>query len=250
VVLEGIVIAPRWSVASGSVVGVVVQLFVLELLSQAKAVLHLMLGILVERARAVEDLLVLLVIVALGARFINVGDDVVWPAAVILTRLGSFWPITAAVPMMTAVVIAVVVVAPVVGAIVAAASWAMSARILVEVHLGFLGVDVLVGGRDHLANPRRRLAVELGSEIAVMESLNEGGDYLNFHDVWNRIPHLRKASDVATEELGRLLVDAVQVMLGARPSACSHVVVSEDLRQLFLGSNGVWGKACEPVHRG
>ena len=90
VVLKGIVIAPRWSVASGSIVGVVVQLLVLELLSQAEVVLHLMLGILVERARAVEDLLVLLIIVAVGARFINGGDDVVWPAVVILSRLGSF----------------------------------------------------------------------------------------------------------------------------------------------------------------
>ena len=47
-ILEGVVIAPRWSVAS--VVGVIVQLFVLELLSQAEAVLHLMSGVLVERA--------------------------------------------------------------------------------------------------------------------------------------------------------------------------------------------------------
>ena len=47
-------------------------------------------SVLVERARAIEDLLVLLIVVALGTRFINGGDDVVWPAAVILTRLGSF----------------------------------------------------------------------------------------------------------------------------------------------------------------
>ena len=37
-------------------------------------------------------------------------------------------------------------------------------------------------------------------------------------------------------------------MLGARSSTLSHVVVGEDLFQLFLGSDGVWGKACEPVH--
>ena len=76
-VLEGIVIAPRWSAASSSVVAVIVWLFSLELLSQAKAVLHLMLGVLVERAWAIKDLLVLLIIVALGARFINRGDDMV-----------------------------------------------------------------------------------------------------------------------------------------------------------------------------
>jgi len=81
-----------------------------------------MLSILVERARAIEDLLVLLVIVAIGARFVDGGDDVVWLTAVILTRLGSFWPITATVSMMTAVVVAAVAVAAVVGAIIATVS--------------------------------------------------------------------------------------------------------------------------------
>ena len=129
-----------------------------------------MLGVLVERARAIEDLLVLLIVVALGVRFIDGSDDVVWPAAVILTRLGSFWPITAAVTMVTAVVVAVVVVASVIGAVVVAACWAMSACIHVEAHLGFLSVGVLVGGRDHLANPCGRLAVELGAKLTVMTS--------------------------------------------------------------------------------
>ena len=78
VVLEGIIVAPRWSAISSSIVGIVVQLLVLQLLSQAKAVLHFMPSLLVEGARAIEDLLVLLVVVALGARFINGGDDVVW----------------------------------------------------------------------------------------------------------------------------------------------------------------------------
>ena len=76
-VLEGIVIAPRWSATSGSIVIVVIFLFVLEFLSQAKVVLHPVLAILVERARAFEDLLVLLIVVAFGARFINGGDDMV-----------------------------------------------------------------------------------------------------------------------------------------------------------------------------
>ena len=90
VILEGIVIASRWSAASGTIIVVVVWLFGLEFLSQAEAILHLMLGVLVERAWAIEDLLVLLIVVTLGARFINGGDDVVWPAVAILTRLGSF----------------------------------------------------------------------------------------------------------------------------------------------------------------
>ena len=62
-----------------------------------------------------------------------------------------------------------------------------------------------------------------------MESSDEGGDDFCFCDVGNRIPHLRKASDVATEELGWFLVDAIQIVLGAWPSTRSHVVVSEDL---------------------
>ena len=82
-----------------------------------------------------------------------------------MTRLGSFWPITATVPMVTTVIVAVVVVA----SVVVAAGWAMSARILIEAHLGFLGVDVLVGGRDHIANPYGRLVVELGAKLAVVE---------------------------------------------------------------------------------
>jgi len=125
----------------------------------------------------------------------------------------------------------------------------MSARILIKVYFGLFGVGVLIGGRNHLGNPFRRLAIKLGAEVVVMESSDEGGDDLSFHDVRNRIPHLRKTSDVATEELGRLLVDVVQIVLGAQPSTRGHVVVGEDLFQLFPGSDGVWGEACESVHR-
>ena len=91
----------------------------------------------------------------------------------------------AAISMVTAIIVAAVAVAPVVGMIVAAASWAMSACILVEAHLNFLGNDVLVGGRNHLTNPHGRLVVELGAEIAVMESSDEGSDDLIFRDVGN-----------------------------------------------------------------
>ena len=166
-----------------------------------------MLAVLVEGAWAFEDLLVLLVIVVLGARFINGVDDVVWSATTILTRFGPFRPITTTVLMVAAVVVAAVTMASFVGAIVAKASWVVSARILVEAHFGLLGVGVLIGGHNHLANPLWRLAIELGAEVTVMESSDEGGDDLSFHDVRNRIPHLGKASDVATEELRWLLVD-------------------------------------------
>ena len=86
--------------------------------------------------------------------------------------------------------------------------------------------------------------------ILVMESLDEGDDDLSFRDVGNRIPHLEKASNVAAEELRWLLVDAVEIMLGARMRTCSHVAVGENFLRLFLRSDGVWGEACEPTHGG
>ena len=76
-ILEGVVVVPRWSATSGFVIIVIVLLFGLELLSQAKAVLHLVLAILGEGARAFEDLFVLHIKVALGARFVNGSYDVV-----------------------------------------------------------------------------------------------------------------------------------------------------------------------------
>ena len=103
----------------------------------------------------------------------------------------------------------------------------MSARILIESYFGLFGVSVLIGGRNHLANPFRWLAIELGVEVVVMESLDKGGDDLSFRDVGNRIPHLEKVSNVAAEELGRLVFDAVEIMLGAWPSTRSHIIVGE-----------------------
>ena len=44
--------------------------------------------------------------------------------------------------------------------------------------------------------------------------------------------------------------DVVEIVLGARPPTCSHVVVSEDFLQLLPRSDGVWGKACELAHGG
>ena len=72
-----------------------------------------------------------------------------------------------------------------------------------------------------------------------MKSSDEGGEDLSFRDVRNRIPHLRNASDVAMKELRWLLVNAVQIVLGARPSTRGRVVVGEDILQLFPGSDGV-----------
>ena len=96
-----------------------------------------------------------------------------------------------------------------VGALIAAASWAVIARILVEANFDLFSVGVLIDGRDHLANPLWWLTIEFGVEVVVMESSDKGGDDFCFCDVRNRIPHLRKTSDVATEKLERCLINAI-----------------------------------------
>ena len=123
VVLKGVVVVPRRSTTSGSIVGIIIEPLVLELLGQTNAVLYLMFGVPVKRAWAVEDLLVLFIVVALGARLTDSDDDVVWPAAAILARPGSFCPITAIVAMVAAVIGAAVTVASIVGAVIVAARW-------------------------------------------------------------------------------------------------------------------------------
>ena len=77
-----------------------------------------------------------------GARFFNGGDDVVWSAAAILTSFGPFRPITAIVLMVAAVVVAAVIVASFVRALVAAVSWTVSARILVEANFGLFSIGI------------------------------------------------------------------------------------------------------------
>ena len=126
----------------------------------------------------------------------------------------------------------------------------VSARILVEMNFGLFSVGILIDGRDHLANPLWWLMIEFGAKVTMIESSDEGGDDFCFCDVRNRIPHLRKTSDVATEKLGHFLIDAIQIMLGARPSTRSHVIVGEDLLPLFPRSDGIRGEAREPVHCG
>ena len=126
-----------------------------------------------------------------------------------------------------------------VAALIAMAGWSVSARILIEANFSLFSVGILIGGCDHLANPLWWLTIEFVAEAAVMESFDKGGDDFCFHDVGNRIPHLRKSFDVTTKELEWFLINAIQIVLGAWPSTRSHIVVDEDLLQLFLGSNGV-----------
>ena len=192
-----------------------------------------MFGVLVKRAWAIEYLLVLLVVVMLGARLTSGGEDVFWPAAVILARPVSSCSITAAIAMIDVVVGAAVIVTSVIGAIVVSVRWSLSACILVEAHLGFLYIGVLVGGSYHFADTGWRLTVEFGAKFAMVESSDKGGDDFSFRDVGNRVPHLGETSDVATEELGWLLVDVAKIMLRAGSSTRGHIVVGEDFLQLF-----------------
>ena len=143
-----------------------------------------------------------------------------------------------------------VTVASFIGALVAVVSWAVSACILIKVNFSLFNVGVLIDGRDHLTNPPWWLMIEFGADVLVMESSNEGGDDFCFRDVRNRIPHLEKMSDEATEKLRQFLIDAIQIVLGARLSTCSHVVVGEDLLQLLPRSDGIRGEARKPVQCG
>jgi len=72
-------------------------------------------GVLVKRARVVEYLLVLLVVVTLGVGLTSGGEDVFWPAAAILTRPVSSCSITAAIEMIAVVVGTAVIVMSVIG---------------------------------------------------------------------------------------------------------------------------------------
>ena len=137
-----------------------------------------------------------------------------------------------------------------VGAIVAATSWVVSARILIEANFNLFSIDVLIDSCDHLANPLWWLTIEFGAEVTVMESSDKGGDDFCFCDVGNRISHLEKSSNVTIEELGWFLINAIQIVLGARPSTRRHIIVGEDLLQLFPRSDGIRGEAHEPVHYG
>ena len=145
-----------------------------------------------------------------------------------MARPVSSYSITAAIAMIATVVGTAVAVTSVVGAIVVSVRWSLSAYILVEAHLGFLCIGVLVGGSYYFADAGRRLTVEFGAKLAMVESSDKGGDDFSFCDVGDRVPHLGETLDVATKELGRLLVDVVQIMLGARPSTRSHVIIGED----------------------
>ena len=55
----------------------------------------------------------------------------------------------------------------------------------------------------------------------------------SFRDVGDRVSHLGETPDVATEELGWLLVDLAEIMLRAETSTRGHIVVGEDFLQLF-----------------
>ena len=120
-----------------------------------------MFGVLVKRAWAVEDLLVLFVVVTLGVRLTNGGDDVFWPVTAILARPVSSCSITAAIAMIAAIVGTTVIMMSVIEAIIVSVRWSLSACILVEAHLGFLCISVLVGGSYHFTDTGWLLTVNL-----------------------------------------------------------------------------------------
>ena len=63
--------------------------------------------------------------------------------------------------MVAMVVIAAVTMSSFIGALVAVASWAVSAHILVEANFGLFSVGVLIDGCDHLSNPLGSIQLNL-----------------------------------------------------------------------------------------
>ena len=103
----------------------------------------------------------------------------------VLAGFGPFWSTTTTVLMVAAIVVTAVAVPSFIRVIIVVASRAVSARILVAVDFNFFGVNILINGGDHLTNPLRRLAIEFGAEVTVMESLDESRSH---HRLRTRTP--------------------------------------------------------------
>lgn len=192
-VLEGVVVVPRWSASTVAIVFGVILLIILEFLGQPHAVLHLVFGALVERAWSFKDFLVLLIVVALGAGLVDRSNDILLSVAAKLSCSGALWPVTAIIMATLAVIAVVVVTASFITVVIIAPRWVgrqPSINVLVVLQFGLLGIHILVHHRDHLADRLRRLAVEFGAKIVVVKPTGEGGDDFPLGDVGNGVCHL------------------------------------------------------------
>ena len=82
------------------------------------------------------------------------------------------------------------------------------------------------------------------------EPFGESGDGLSVSDDGNKISCLQEAPDEVTQGLLGGLMKLLQVMLGARLLAHSHIIVSEDFLKVIPRSDGILLQAEETVvHR-
>lgn len=104
----------------------------------------------------------------------------------------------ATIPFVRAMVIGAAIEATVIRVLVYMpwSRWLASTHFFIMVPFCFLSVSVLVGGDEHLADPLRRLAVELRVKFMMANTTSKGVDNLYFSDVRDGVPHLRETPDV------------------------------------------------------
>lgn len=125
-----------------------------------------MLVVLMNEARTVEELLILVIVATLSAWLLDRGDDVIWSATMKLPSSRALWPITIAAIMIVIVVVAVIIVSFFM-TIIIETWWAVGASNLGDILLmplvGFFGVCILIGRVQHLTDCPWWLPIELGA---------------------------------------------------------------------------------------
>lgn len=130
-------------------------------------------GVLVERARADEELVELGIVVVLGVGLLDGGNKVIRSAALELTRLGGLLVVTViAAVVATIMIVAAIIIAPIILELIMPARRAVvpwrSRKVLMVTQVGLLGVGILLGGGEHVADGGWRLPVKLPAELVVM----------------------------------------------------------------------------------
>jgi len=141
--------------------------------------------------------------------------------------------ILAAVIVITVVLIVtaavVVVIAPVFMLVIVAALVMGSAGS----PFSFFSIDVSICCLYLFADGCGPLVVQLSMELLVPKPFGESDNGLGINNVGNRVSCLQEAPDEVTQGLLGGLMKLLQVILGARLLARSHVIVGEDFLKVF-----------------
>ena len=92
----------------------------------------------------------------------------------------------------------------------------------------FFGVGISVCYLYQFADGCGPLVVQLSMELLIPKPFGESDNGLGINNVGNRVSCLQEAPDEVTQGLLRGLMKLLQVILGARLLARSHVIVGED----------------------